>query len=455
MTRQDIQDQIDRGETLIELPAGQVRLDQPVQTKGKPVRFVGRGQDQTGLQVDTVGFLSDSQSLIFQDLWMRGSDPFKSIAANLRGTGVGADIEAHGCKFDGLLDALSGDWLGGFIRVSDCRFTNINRSAIFGRSNGGYWISQILGNYFDGRESPALIQLEGAHVGGIIANNWMQASRCHIAINVAAVGPMDELVISTNLLDQDSDCTAAITVNGPNADSAAMHWSGVRIRGNEISTKGCGVLAASPCRLIVQSNSIRSSGGNEGVRLSGVRSRSVDISNNDITFVGPTGQAAIGLYSPESAGITVAGNKGDSVSGQVPAFVHLGGAATGIRITGNTPGAGYSRLITSTATGEGSSICGGNYPINQPYLGVVAAAVTELPFADDGQIVGITASGIPITKLTGLSARAGVRRTLIAGGRVDFVATDNTDNTIGKGFVLSAGEIAVITKFQDNLWYRI
>ena len=431
MTHTDIQNKINAGETCIDLPAEEIALPVPLATAGKRIQFNGKGRLETTLIPTTYAIDSTSQSITLNDVGIRGASP---TSCGVLLSGLGGDIEASGCGFYSLRDALYADWVGGFIRASNSRFENIGRRAIFGKSSG-YWALQTSTNYFDGRQSDGLIQVEGILAGGIIENSWMQASLAHIVVN----GLVNELVIEGNMLDQDTASIACVIVNGGG--------NCIKISDNFIASLNIGVLCQSASNVDVTLNRFRQRGADAAIVFNGAQSDNNLISDNKITVEG-TARYGIVAAATSMTGFQVNRN---SSHGNSQTLLAVAGDLDRFFVKDNTPNGDL--LEDYGATGQ--AVCVGNSSWDQPYLGIVAADEVSLPFADQSRVIGITASGIPITKMTGVTARAGVNRTFITSGPVEWKKSSTTDNCMGEDISLQAGQTVTLTKFSDNLWYRL
>ena len=432
MTHTDIQSKIDAGETCIDLPAEEILLPVPLTTAGKRIQFNGKGRLESTLIPTTYAIDSTSVSITLNGVGIRGASP---TSCGVLLSGLGGDIDATQCGFYGLRDALYADWVGGFIRSSDNRFENIGRRAIFGKSTTGYWALQTSNNYFDGRQSDGLIQVEGILAGGIIENSWMQASVAHIVVN----GRVNELVIAGNMLDQDTASVACIVINGGG--------NCIKISDNFMASLNIGVLCQSASNVDVTGNRFRQRGLDAAIVFNGGTSNNNLIGTNKI-YVESNARYSIVAGATNMTDFQITDNKS---FGNVNTMIAVAGQLDKFFIHGNTPNGELVEDYAST----GQAICRNNTSWSQPYLGIVAADEVTLPFADESRVIGITASGIPIKKMTGVTARAGVVRRFITSGPVEWRKSATTDNCMGEDITVQAGKTVTLTKFSDNLWYRL
>jgi len=456
MTRAELQSRIDGNERVIEL--GEVTFDVDdsliVPAGRAPLTIRGKGKEGTIIRVGSGLIHSDGVTVRLHDMGVVAQVPHAGIVLEL--TGGGADLEATGCLFKDFYDGLWGQWAGGMLRVAGCEFRNFARHAVYGESNVGYWVARIVDSYFDGRESEGLISLNGSHAGGVIANNYMQASRVHIDIDAAATSIVGELVIADNMLDQDSESIAAVRILGNGRAYEGASSNCIKISGGYINSVSRAVLMESPANVAVDNVKIRWSGDLPAIDVGGACAAEVDISNNGIQYWGGNAPAAIQWRAFSSDGGRIKGNHGRAFNGQMP-FIALAGLAVDMGISGNSPGPGYSQLITSQyAFGEGQVICRGNTPYNSPYLqATVAGPEMVLPIADESQVVGVGTIG-QITRIIGLTARQGVRVTMISAFPAQFrKPATMVDGSVGVDFDLEPFKPRQVLKFQDNLWYPL
>lgn len=458
MTRNEIQRRIDNDEKVIEL--GEVTFDVDdslvVPAGRAPLTIRGKGKEGTVVRAGAGFIESDGVTVRLHDLAVVAQVPHVGMV--LETTGGGADIEATGCLFKDFYDGLWGDWAGGMLRVSGCEFRNFARHAIYGESNVGYWVARIVDSYFDGRESEGLINLCGIHAGGVIANNYMQASKVHILVNAAAASPVNELVLDGNMLDQDSDSIAAIRILGDGTAFPSPASNCVKITGGYINSVSRAVRMESPANVSVDNVKIRWSGPNPAIDVQGTRAAEVDISNNGIQYWGGSAPSAIRWMPFDSEGGRIKGNHGRAFGGQMP-FVDVFGGIKDLVIEGNSPGQGYTELVGDTrgyVRGQGELICRGNTPYNSPYAqATVSGPEMILPLVDEFQVVGVGTIG-EITLITGLTARQGVRVTMISATPVKFRKPAMIiDGSVGVDFDLEPFKPRQVLKFQDNLWYPL
>lgn len=456
MKQAELQRRIDGNERVIELGETTFDVDDPLTVpKGRdPLTFRGKGKEGTVIRAGS-GFLnSDGVTVRLHDLAVEAQVVHAGVVLEL--TGLGADIEATGCLFKNFYDGLWGQWAGGMLRVHGCEFRNFQRHAIYGESNQGYWVARIVDSYFDGRESGGLIEMHGSHAGGVITDNYMQASRVHININSAESAPIGELVIGKNMLDQDSASIAAIQIRGNGKPYAGASSNCIKVSGNYINSVSRALLMDSPSNVSVTDNRIRWSGAGPAIDVGGERAAEVDIANNAIQYWGGSAPAAVRWAAAESQGGRIKGNYGRAFNG-APPFIKLDGNLTDVSITDNSPGQGYGPLLASSwAFGQGEVIAQGNTPYNSPYAqATVSGPEMILPLVDESQVIGVS-SLTEIDKITGLTARQGVRVTLISATLVKFrKPATMVDGSVGVDFDLEPFKPRVVLKFQDNLWYPL
>jgi len=452
MTHTDIQNKIDAGETNIELPSEEIQLPIPLVPYQRALQFNGKGRKESMLVPTTRAIASNGVSITLNGVGIRGALP-TSTGVTLNG--AGSDIQFSECGFYNLYDAIVAEWDGGFVRGDDTRFEGIGRRAILGRSLRGYWAIQLVGSYFDGRQSEGLIYVDGSLAGGVMVGNWMQASKCHLYIDGATPrGPVGEFVIGANMFDQDSASTAAIRIIGNGQPYQGASSNCIKVTGNYIQSISRAVLMDSPANVSIDNNRIRWSGDEAAIEVVGTRAAEVDITNNPIQFWGGNASAAIKLLSVISEGVRVKGNTGRAFNGALD-FIQASGSWKDVGIKDNDPGQGYRQLISSTATGNGEAIIRNNSPYNSPYAQSTMSGTTmTLPVIDESQVVGV-GSGT-VERIVGLTARQGVRITMISASQVQFRKPSMlVDGSIGVDFNMEAFKPCVLLKFQDNLWYPL
>lgn len=459
MTAYDIQTRIDNGDEYIELGAAKIDVDTPliVPAGRPPVTFRGVGMDATQIRAGAGFIQSDGVTVRLHNLSITSQARHVGVAVDLSGSG--ADLMATGCRFQGLYDALWADWAGGMLNVQNCEFRDILRRAIIGQSGPGFWVARISGSYFDGRESDGLITLCGIHAGGLITNNYMQASRCHLDIDAYAQGPVNELVISNNMLDQDSESDAVLRIHG---DGVAVGGSSncIKFAGNYINTTSCAVDMVGPANVDIEANKIRWSGAGAAIRTgydtkNQAQSADVAIITNKLQYFGSAKTSAIHLAS--GTGFRVKGNYGRSFGATIP-FITLDGDYTDASITENSPGMGYSRLVNGDmASGPGELIVRNNTPYHSPYAqATVDGMKMTLPVVDESQVVAVGPVVGQIELIVGVTARQGVRVTLISASLVRFrQPASMIDGSVGVDFDLEPFRPKTLVKFQGNDWYPL
>jgi hypothetical protein len=456
MTRAELQSRIDGNERVIELGEVTVDIDDSLTIPAgrAPLTIRGKGKEGTIFRVGSSLIHSDGVTVRLHDMGVVAQVPHAGIVLEL--TGGGADLEATGCLFKDFYDGLWGQWAGGMLRVAGCEFRNFARHAIYGESNVGYWVARIVDSYFDGRESEGLISLNGSHAGGVIANNYMQASQVHIDIDAAGTAPVGELVIGKNMLDQDSASIAAIRIRGNGQPYEGASSNCIKVTGNYINSVSRALLMNDPANVFVGGNSIRWSGDSPAIDVLGGRAAEVSLETNGIQYWGGSAPAAIRWAPTSSEGGRIKGNYGRAFNGQLP-YLTVNGNIKDLAISDNSPGPGYSQLVARTwPSGNGEVICRGNTPYNSPYLqATVSGPEMVLPIADESQVVGVGTIG-QITHIVGVTARQGVRVTLLSATPVQFrQPAAMVDGAVGVDFDLEPFKPRQVLKFQDNHWYPL
>jgi len=370
-------------------------------------------------------------------------------AAHLTGSTVypngDGDLAATGCEFYGLYDVFYGDWPGGFIRLTNNMFRGIVRYAAYGKGTSA-WACQYIGNYLDGRDSPGLFWIEGTLGGGIIADNWMQASLAHIVLN-GVTGAINETLIVGNILDQDTAATACVVIN----NSANC----IRIAENFIAGFDIGVLAQAAENVMIVNNRFRVRGNDAGIVIGGATADRISVQGNDLQCEGNAMNYAIQVSPTAGSNITVKGNTGDGTA-SVSAFIGVIGAFTGLTIDSNTPGLNYAKLINDVGvTGGGEVACFANRARNIPAITLASAETITLPLADETQVIALTGT-TTIRAMIGVSARAGSKRIFVMGGALSWalpssISITSATNanpvvfTVAAGHGFATGEGPVIT----------
>lgn len=461
MTRNEIQRRIDNNEKVIEL--GEVTFDVDdslvVPAGRAPLAFRGRGKDATVARAGSGFVHSEGVTVRFHDMAVVAQVPHVGMV--LETTGGGADIEATGCLFKDFYDGLWGQWAGGMLRVSGCEFRNFARHAIYGESNVGYWVARIVDNYFDGRESEGLINLCGIHAGGLVSKNYMQASKVHISVDAAASSPVNELLIDDNMLDQDSSSDAAVRIRGDGLRSPAGASNCIKLSNNYVSTTSVGYLLQDACNVTIEGGQTRWSGPGAAVLMAAgnaARTASVRVQGVGFHYFGSGSDACIRSTIHDLDHIRILNNTGlDSPNYWVKSFVELAGPMKAISVSGNSPGAGCGRLVSAGtgARGNGEVICRNNVAYNSPYVAATElGGELTLPIADECQVVAVEATGTPINRIVGLTARQGVRVTLLSAALIQFRKPATlVDGSIGADFDLEPFKPKVVLKFADNLWW--
>lgn len=364
-----------------------------------------------------------------------------------------ADVTVTGCEFYNMYTAIRCDWPGGFVRASDNLFRGIHKYGIYCNASAGASACQYVNNYADGENSTAIFWLDGTLGGGIIADNWMQAAPIHIAINADAGDPVNELVITGNILDQDRPGSVAgivITGNGNEAQTS----NNIQITGNYMSSTGYSILTQAAWNVFIKSNKFypRADGVVPPITIAGGASGRITISDNQITSLG--GTYAIQISPTSLINCSILNNTASGLAA-VTAMIGINTAGTNIQIMGNVAGENIGKLIDDVlSTGSGQYVCKANMATNIPYIGVTATGSITIPIVDQGQLLGLTVSTNTITSMGGLTARGGNSVTFITGGAAAWGTSTSVDNRIGKSYVTTAaGDIITWHKFTDNLWY--
>jgi hypothetical protein len=447
------------------VPQGSISYDALRVWNPRKLQLNGQGKDATLIVIREATadvFLSDEWGLTVTNMG------FRSLAgAQTGGICIGivgstpqylgdADVNVWDCDFYRVWDAVKCSWPGGFVRVSNSYLRDIKHYGVYTFANLGYCAVQIDNNVTDGISSPGMFWIEGALAGGVINNNWMQkCGGAHVVVNNG--GLVGELVIVGNQLDQDDVCTACVVVNGTGVEGTSQNC--VKISANYMNCLYYLVLLQDAYNVMVSDNRGRWSGSLPAVSVAGsVATGYIDVSNNTFHMDGGAGTVpyVVQASNPVMAHLTVCGNK-VAANSTIPAFLGIAGALTDCHVNGNSIGTNVTKLIDNvSATGAGQAICKDNSCYNQPALAVSAAATVTLPFADEQQIVAVSATGTPITEMNGVTARAGTKRTFIVDGAVTWATSSVANNKLGVGFgPTAAGDSVTWQKFGDNLWYVV
>jgi hypothetical protein len=445
------------------VPQGSITYDALRVWNPRKIQLNGQGKDATLIVIQDATanvFLSDEWGLTITNMG------FRSLAgAQTAGACVGivgttpeyngdADVNVWDCDFYQVWDAIKCDWPGGFLRAQNNYFRNIGRYACYSKASSAGAI-QICDNYADGRTSVGLIWLEGTLAGGIIADNWMQASLAHIVVNAVSGNPVNELVITGNILDQDTAATGCVVVNGNGVEGNSSNC--VKISANFFASPNYGVLIQDGWNVSVTDNHMRQRGVSACVAVAGTTSGKIAIKGNAIECESAVQGYSIQISATNTNQCEVSANRGTATATML-AFI---GVATTIvsnlHILNNSAGANYTRLLTNTGSvGAGLGVMQGNVAQNTPSVAVSAAATITLPFTDESQVVAISATGTPITEINGILARAGRRVTFLVDGAVTFSTSAATDNKLGVAFGPTAANASVTwAKYSDNLWYVV
>lgn len=450
--------------TALFVPQGVINYDGMRIWMPRWLQITGAGKHAAIIEVQELTanvFLSDEWGMDISGLWFRPSVSALTggVMCGIIGTSPlyngDADMNVQDCEFWYSFDAIKCDWPGGFMRLSNNVFRGISNSAVYYKATNG--AVQIVGNYADGRFSQGLIRLYGALSGGVIAANWMQASYVHVLVETTN-GPVNELLIQGNLFDQDSASVACVMCNG-NGTYAESNC--VKIADNWMRGQSYAVLVQDCSNVIVQDNYCLSFGTFAPIAIAGtIKVQNIWIDGNRIWMradINPIAPYAIQLSNPDITNCWVNGNNANSLYGNSTAMIGISSKFTALQITANQSGQAILKLIDDVgSTGAGEAQISGNQAYNMPTITVAAAATLVLPAADDEQVVGITATGTPITEMNGITARSGSRRTFVTGGAVAWATSGATDNKIGRAYGPTvAGQVITFIKYSDNLWYPI
>lgn len=366
------------------------------------------------------------------------------VGTNARYSGE-ADITVTGCEFFSMYNGVIYDCPGGFIRYFNNMTRNIQNYGIYHRSSSAGAL-QICDNYFDGVNSSGIIYIKEVLGGGIIADNWMQASEAHIVIDPPTVGlGVNELVITGNILDNDRLTTiASVVVNG--------NSNNVQIESNYFSSVGYCILAQNTVNLQIKNNKLYSRDTKPTIAIAGTTCSDIFISDNTLKMT--LAAYGIQLSATNLTNCQILSNTGEGAV-SCPSFIGAVGDVTGLVIKDNCPGTNFAKLISDVGvTGAGQVQCKHNAPVNQPYVGATHTGALTIPLVDEGQCIGVAASTATITTMDGVTARAGNNVTFITAAAQVWGTSTTTNNCIGRGYsAAAAGEIVTFHKFTDNLWY--
>ena len=221
----------------------------------------------------------------------------------------------------------------------------------------------------------------------------------------------------------------------------------MKISDNFIASLNIGVLCQGASNVDITGNRFRQRGVDAAIVFNGGQSDGNLIDSNKITVEGSAVHSIVAAATGMSD-FQITNNKS---FGNLTKMIAVAGVMDKFFVKDNTPN---GELIEDYGA-TGQAVCVGNRAWVQPYLGVVAADEVLLPFADESRVIGITASGIPIKKMTGVTARAGVVKRFIASGLVEWKKSTVNDNCMGEDITIQAGETVTVIKFDDNLWWRL
>jgi len=366
-----------------------------------------------------------------------------------------ADVNVRDCEFSAMFDCVKCDWPGGFIRLENNYARSVKGYYAYHKASVAGAI-QYLGNYGDGATSPGLFWIEGTLAGGIIDDNWLQAAPNHIVVNADSGVPVNELIISNNIIDQDFAGTAGIIVNGNGFEGPSSN--NIQILGNYFSSDKYGVLCQDAWSVLIGgSNKFRQRAAQAAICIAGTNSGRIAITDNVITCSSAIQGYSIQVSATNTDQCLIQGNRGTATAAML-AFIGVSTAiANNLHILDNSAGANYTRMLANAgSTGAGLGVMQGNVSQNTPSVTVSAAASITLPFVDESQIVGISATGTPITEINGILARAGRRVTFLVDGAVTFATSSVADNKLAVGIgPTSANDSITWAKYSDNLWYIV
>lgn len=449
--------------TAMYLSDGETKLWNGVFCGTRKLQFNGAGRQATRLVMQYVGqfgFKSTLYGFQLNSLTLEsattqtGGKALWLTGATVSAPGDG-DLEMDGCDFNNLWDCAYADWPGGFVRAENCMWRGIENYAVYCNASTGASAVQLCDNYADGRNSPGLFWFEGTLAGGIVADNWMQASEAHIVINATDGDPVNEFVITGNILDQDSAATGCIVVNGNGVEGDSSNC--IKISANFFASLNYGVLIQDGWNVSVTDNHMRQRGVSACVAVAGTTSGKIAIKNNVIECESAVQGYSIQVSATNTNQCEISGNRGTATATML-AFI---GVATTIvsnlHILNNSAGANYTRFLTNTGSvGAGLGLMQGNVSQNMPSVSVTAAATITLPFVDESQVVAISATATPITEMNGVLARAGRKVTFLVDGAVTFATSSVADNKLGVGHgPTSANGSVTWAKYSDNLWYVV
>lgn len=445
------------------VPQGSISYDALRVWNPRKLQLNGQGKDATLIVIREATadvFLSDEWGITVTNMGFRSLTGTQTAGCCVGIVGTtpqyngDADVNVWDCDFYQVWDAIKCDWPGGFLRAINNYFRNVGRYACYSKGSSAGAV-QICDNYADGRTSVGLIWLEGTLAGGIINDNWMQASLAHIVINAVSGDPVNELVIVGNILDQDTAATGCIVVNGNGIEGDSSNC--VKISANFFASPNYGVLIQDSWNVSVTDNHMRQRGVSAMVAVAGTTSGKIAIKGNVIECESAVQGYSIQVSATNTSQCEISDNRGTATATML-AFI---GVATTIvnnlHILNNSAGANYTRFIANVgSTGAGLGIMQGNISQNMPSVSVAAAASITLPFVDESQVVAISATATPITEINGILARAGRKVTFLVDGAVTFATSSVADNklAVGHGPTVANGSVTW-AKYSDNLWYVV
>jgi hypothetical protein len=387
-------------------------------------------------------------------------------------------VQVEFCRFKSCYDNVNATAVGCFARVTHCSafntvnyFVRVTGNLPPGTAYGSTF--QIIGNYADGRYkgsaidppneglSPALISAQGSIGGGMINDNWMQASACHVLLTGLTGRQLSEIQIQSNIFDQDSlsGVTGCVAISNDDSFNVA-NSSSIMVQGNFINTVGYGVLVQNMTNVMISENRIKTFGVSPGVALA-TCNRSHVKNNVFVDRILQTLYFVLITNATAGAGddISVTGNScytADESGGgtNVPYFVGID-VTSGDRITvmGNDCQR-VTALCDGATTDRTKVVIRGNViPAYVPAT-ITAAATIAIPFDDDDTITAIDGA-TAITRITG--GQPGMKRQFIAGGTgsLTFNTGGASPGRIAIAKTVAANEPFVAVYYAADAYMRI
>ena len=375
----------------------------------------------------------------------------QTSGAVLFASGPNANVETTWIKAIGMYQGIVADWTDGALRANNCWFQATTANAVFLRSTNPSLIQLNAiyadGDYGGGARGGPLLKIFGTLAGGTINNLYFQASQVNVQIEATAANPVNELVISNSVLDQDSNAVANINVHGTGTNVGTSN--SIRFDNVYVSTDGYGVLI-DHVNAVKFANSYVVSRSAVGAPISILDSSYIEVLNNKIIMANVLPTRAILLSGSTGIETWIKGNNAYSATTNVQDFVYNNSSSGGnVYLVGNSI-TGFDHFVAGvgavgTVRANGNTLPSLNYSIAD-------AATITLVEADVDQIEYITGSGTPITRILGGYPYRQVK--LITVAAITFSTGGANPGNIAVAKTTVAGQMVIATfNPVDGLWY--